>query len=79
MRQLLAKGNYVHATAREPSRADRLDKLKTDKLSVSYVDTAASSSIKVTQGAPAHTCWRDSVALQVQQQGSQSPLNASSG
>ena len=48
MRQLLAKGNRVHATAREPSKAGKLDRLKTDKLSVSYVDTADSSSIKVT-------------------------------
>ena len=47
MRQLLDKGNNVVATAREPAKAGKLQKLATDKLQISYVDTGEPSSIKV--------------------------------
>ena len=46
MRQLLAKGNSVIGTAREPAKADKLQKLATDRLNIHYVDTSDSSSIK---------------------------------
>ena len=54
MRQLLAKGNHVHATARNASKAGDLDKLQNDSLSVSYVDTGNTSSIKVGRQAHRH-------------------------
>lgn len=45
-RQLLAKGNTVHATARKPEQAKELQGLKTEQLSISALDTSDPDAIR---------------------------------
>ena len=49
MKQLLAKGNTLYATARNESKAAELSKVQ-GEVHVQYVDTADHASIKVLCG-----------------------------
>ena len=45
-RQLLARGNTVHATARRPEQAKELQDIKTDQLSITSLDTSDPDTIR---------------------------------
>lgn len=45
-RQLLARGNAVHATARKPEEAKQLQDLKTKDLTIAALDTSDPNAIR---------------------------------
>ena len=46
VRQLLARGNTVHATARRPEQAKELQDIKTQQLSITSLDTSEPDTIR---------------------------------